>query len=118
MPDEFNERRRRTRAALRWTVYLKRPAQEEEVRAETRDLSSQGFFCLSPRTFEPGEILRCTIVLPPSGEEGESRTLSGRATVLRVEPGQHLFGIACRLEDYIFDTGADPPAIGMTFHGG
>jgi hypothetical protein len=118
MPEEFQERRKRTRAALHWTVYLKRPGQEEEVRAETRDLSSQGFFCLSPQPFETGETLGCTIVLPAPGEDAESRTLCGRASVLRVEAaGPRLFGIACRLEDYTLDGGVDPPAVGMTFHG-
>ncbi len=118
MPENFNERRKRTRAALHWTVYLKRPTQLEDIRAETRDLSSEGFFCLSPQPFAAGESIACRMVLGEAGESGELRTLSGRVTVLRVErAGPHLFGIACRLEDYTLDGGADPPAIGMTFHG-
>lgn len=116
MPREFHERRRRTRAALHWTVYLKRPAQEEDVRAETRDLSSEGFFCFSPRPFAAGETIGCTIVLTPPTEAGGARMLSGRATVLRVEPaGPHLFGIACRLEDYTFS--AEPLADRRALHG-
>lgn len=82
---------------------------EKQVRAETRDLSSEGFYCLSPQPCIAGETIECTIVLPPSGDRKEHRWLSGRAAVLRVEPaGEHLFGIACRLEDYSLDARSEP----------
>jgi len=118
MAEEFNERRRRARATLHWIVYMKRPSLETQVRAETLNLSSDGFYCLAPRPFLAGETLECTIVLPPSDHGEEERRLSGRATVLRVEPaGAPQFGIACRLEDYSLDARSSPPADWMRPHG-
>lgn len=106
------------RADLHWTVYLKRPASEEQARAETQNLSSEGFYCLSHRPFTAGETVECTIVLAPSGESQEYRKLSGRATVLRVEPASaHLFGIACRLEDYCLNVGPGSASDCMRSHG-
>ena len=97
------ERRKRTRVPLHWTVYLGRPSSEEKVRAETLNLSSEGFYCMSPVPFTAGETIDCTIVLPVPEGVHEPRRLAGRTVVLRVEPNGNQFGIACRLEDYSLD---------------
>lgn len=95
------ERRKRQRMALHWAVRLKRPLSNDEVCAETQNLTTEGFYCLSPEPFKPGEVLECAIDLPSSVALMPGRKLQGRVTVLRV---RHVngkgFGIACRLHDY------------------
>lgn len=97
----FTERRKRPRVALHWRVQLKALSWEKQVIVETQNLSSEGFYCLCPRPVAPGEALECLITLPPSEESHESRVLSCRGTVLRLEPqGESLFGLACHIDDY------------------
>jgi hypothetical protein len=95
------ERRKRQRMALHWAVRLKRPLSNGEVRAQTKNLTTDGFYCLSPEPFEPGEVLECTIDLPSSNELMPGRKLQGPVTVLRAgRVHGKAFGIACRLHDY------------------
>jgi PilZ domain len=100
------ERRKRLRVPLRWIARLKRPASDREIRTETHNLSSEGFYCVSPEIFEPGESIECAIGLPLDGSRQE-RNLSCRCTVLRTERiGDALFGVACRIDDYTASSGA------------
>jgi hypothetical protein len=93
--------------ALHWVVLLKRPSSEDRVRTEAQNLSAEGFYCLSPEPFKPGEVLECVIDLPSSKASPCRRTLSGRVSVLRVRRvRRNLFGIACRLEDYLVADGS------------
>lgn len=103
----FAERRNRQRMALHWVVRLKGPLSNGPVRAETQNLTSEGFYCLSPEPFKPGDLLECMIDLPSSKASTGSRKLRGRVKVLRVRRVRgHLFGVACRLEDYSLAAGS------------
>jgi hypothetical protein len=93
--------------ALHWVVRLKGPLSKDYVRAETQNLTTEGFYCLSPERFKPGETLECVIDLPSSKTSSDSHTLHGRVTVLRVRRVRpNVFGVACRLEDYSMAVGS------------
>lgn len=98
------ERRRRARTRLHWPVLLFRNYMGKAVESETRDLSSDGFYCLTNTPFTPGELLMCTIKVPthdPNGKHLE-RNLECRVRVVRVEAqdASGAMGIACLIEDY------------------
>src|ERR1700683_4120232 len=97
------ERRRRPRSSVHWPVILFRNREGEEiVESVTRDLSSGGFYCLSPKPFKVGELLRCSLHVPIDYPTGGESLLECRVQVVRVEEnvvgGQ--YGIACRTQDY------------------
>ena len=95
------ERRKRQRMALHWAVRLRRPSSNDEVRAETENLTTEGFYCLSPKPFRRGEELSCVIDLPSSDASTPGRKLRGMVTVLRAKRvNAKVFGIACRLHNY------------------
>jgi hypothetical protein len=99
-----NERRSRSRVPLRWPVLLARPGDSGIVEAETENLSSQGFFCISPESFGIGEDLSCIVVLPAKGwgYDAQSVWLHCRVEVMRVEiqaPASG-FGLGCRIEEF------------------
>ena len=92
--------------ALRCAVELRRPSSERAVMAETRNLSSDGFYCVAPEPFEPGEVITCTIVLPLATSSPERRSLCCQVTVLRVDRADpDEFGIACHTDDYSLSWG-------------
>ena len=103
----FTDRRKRPRVALHWLVHLKATSCQTQIQVETQNLSSEGFYCLSPQQFTPGEMIECLIGLPaPDGSPG-SRVLFCRATVLRVEShGASVFGVACHIDDYSLSLGS------------
>jgi c-di-GMP-binding flagellar brake protein YcgR len=98
-----NERRKRLRVDLhlnvRFAKFGSRP-----IETRTKNLSSEGFYCLSPEPLTPGEELACVIVIP--AEDPQSRedalSLECRARVVRVEKAERegFFGIACHMENY------------------
>ena len=98
------ERRRRVRTRLRWPVLLFREhAGAETIESFTRDLSSNGFFCVSRLRLNEGERLICSITIPTHDPHGKhlARTLECRVQVVRVVPQETgEFGVACRIEDY------------------
>ena len=96
------ERRRRHRLKLGWRVQLARPCTHVLVSAETDNLNSGGFYCISEEPFSPGESLECDLFIPanPGVLEGPNVVLHRQVKVLRLEikglePG---FGIACQFE--------------------
>lgn len=98
----FVERRRWPRASVHWPVLLFRGAGEEDaVETVTRNLSSGGLYCLSPKPFEVGELLFGALKMPLEINGSQSR-IECRLVVVRVEgPLDHgLYGIACRTQDY------------------
>jgi len=97
------ERRKRVRAKVYWPVLLFRDDVAEAIESVTRDLSSIGFYCLSPRPFAVDESLVCVLKVPMHAPMGEERTVTieCRARVVRTEEmGNNRFGIGCRIEDY------------------
>ena len=74
------------------------------VASRTRNVSSQGFYCLVKERFESGERVECTVVIPipKSAKQDEVLWLKCQARVLRVEPAaaDTAYGIACQIEEY------------------
>jgi hypothetical protein len=100
------ERRKRARNHLHWSVLLFRTDVAHAVESLTQDLSSGGFYCVTDAVFTPGERLICTLKVPthdPNGKHLEQR-LECQVCVMRVEPqdAEGTFGLACRIEDYHF----------------
>jgi hypothetical protein len=75
----------------------------DAVESVTQNLSSSGFYFLSPKPLAPGESLVCALKVPAYDPEGEERTvaLECRVQVIRAEAAlDGLFGMACQIEDY------------------
>jgi PilZ domain len=98
------ERRSRPRAALQWVVHVSREGSKHPVAAKTRNVSSQGFYCLVQEPFALGERVECTLVIPmpKSVKPDEVLWLKCQARVLRVEAvaADTAFGIAFQIEEY------------------
>jgi PilZ domain len=98
------ERRKRTRSHVHWRVCFWGGLLTEAIETFTRDLSSDGFYCLSKVPFVPGERLACSIKIP--GYQGTGSTLESelecRVQVIRTEAANvdGYFGMGCRIEDY------------------
>jgi hypothetical protein len=99
-----SERRRKPRTDLHWTVRLIRDPAQEPVVCVTSNLSTEGFYCLCEQSFEPGEFLECTIIIPTQSRiaRGASLSLQCFVQVVRVESpaGGGRAGIGCHIEDY------------------
>lgn len=107
------ERRRRRRVFLHWTVYLWPRDEMQPYQAETTNISSDGFYCVAPRPFTPGEWIECDIFVPTMADQNDDDllVLRCRVQVLRVETTGNGdgYGLACRIEDYsLGKDGADP----------
>jgi PilZ domain len=100
------ERRKRVRTQVHWTILLFRETTSKAVATITQNLSSSGFYCLSRSPFSLGEQLFCSLEVPTHDplDKGRTAPLECRARVVRVEPerGNGRFGIACQIEDYHF----------------
>lgn len=97
------ERRSRPRAALHWVVHVSRAGDQHPVASRTRNVSSQGFYCLVEEPFESGERVECTVVvpIPKSGRPDDALWLKCQARVLRVEAAADTaYGIAFHIEEY------------------
>ncbi len=96
-----SERRKRLRANLHWTVRLY-DRSNRWVSGKTRNVSSDGFFCVCAEPFAPGEHLDCAMLIPtqsPSTRE-QVLCLECRVEVVRVETADEGFGLGCRIKDY------------------
>jgi hypothetical protein len=98
------ERRKRARTHLHWPLLLFRGQNANAIESLTVNLSSNGFYCMSPTPFMPGESLVCALKVPAYDPTGEEKTLAleCKVQVVRAEPAGEagFFGIACRIEDY------------------
>ena len=101
------ERRRRMRVRVHWPICFWGGRLTDPIETVTRDLSSDGFSCLSRIALLPGEILRCHIKIPQYRRQGpeQLRLLDCRVRVVRVDPvdpvdRDGIFEIGCRLEAY------------------
>jgi hypothetical protein len=103
-----SERRKRARTNVHWAILLFQDQSSEAVETVTRDLSSNGFYCLSRIPFRCGEVLTCCMQVPTHEPFNNAGTLAleCRARVVRRDPGKAdgLCGIACQIEDYQFAT--------------
>jgi hypothetical protein len=98
------ERRSRTRMTARWPVRLNRVGETLAVEGETKNLSSQGLYCLSEEPFVPGERLECILALSSLDLEEREGAFCLRcyAQVIRVESrnSEARFGLACKIDDF------------------
>jgi hypothetical protein len=101
------DRRRWTRVALHWPVYLYRRPGLRSVETKTENLTSEGLYCVSKEPFPLGKGLRCRIVIPPESfgySEGPTlpkcHVLQCHLTVKRVEVLDCGFGLGCHIDDY------------------
>ena len=96
------ERRKRTRTTVHWPVLFFRDDASEAIESVTRDLSSVGFYCLSNAPFLCGEPLICALKVPAHDPMAGERVLAleCRVRVVRCEPTDGIFGIACQIEDF------------------
>ena len=105
------DRRKRVRMQVHWPLLFSRPGTTEMVTTVTRDLSSDGFYCLADTTFLPGDTVECTLGVPTRHPRHGDRVLAVqcRVRVIRVEALQEFgrFGVGCRIEDYRFLAPAD-----------
>jgi hypothetical protein len=97
------ERRRYERLPLRLPVRLSRSGVMVSA-GVTENVSSQGFYCVSPDPFVLGDRLQAVLLLPAHNlNQSEMRVcLTCQAHVVRLDstwlgPG---FGIGCRIETY------------------
>jgi hypothetical protein len=100
--DSVRDRRRRARTTVHWQVQFFRKHTLEAVESLTENLSSEGFYCHSNIPFATGELLMCTLRLPrhDAGGRGPDCRLECEIRVMRVEPGDEFYGVACRIEEY------------------
>jgi hypothetical protein len=74
------------------------------VSCKTRNVSSQGFYCLVQEPLESGELVECTVVIPipKPGNPDAALWLKCHARLLRVEAvaADKAFGIAFLIEEY------------------
>jgi hypothetical protein len=81
-----------------------RSESSEAFPAETRDISSDGFFCYADEPFGIGEILHCLIMLPdPAGSEsGSGVCIEGTAEVVHIvaDGSPSSFGLGCRIREF------------------
>jgi len=104
-PTESGDRRRRSRIQVHWPLRFLNGDTTDIVETVTRDLSSDGFYCLAKMPFVPGEFKACTLGVPTSHPRGNERVLSVECTVriIRVQVlDDGLYGVGCRIEDYHF----------------
>jgi hypothetical protein len=74
------------------------------VATTTRNVSSQGFYCLVREPLESGERVGCTVVIPvpKAGQPDDAVWLKCQARVLRVKAvaAHETLGIAFLIEEY------------------
>jgi hypothetical protein len=99
-----DDRRRRDRLPLQLPVKFYTGDADAPIHGTTRDMSSEGFFCLSRATFTPGESVTCSIEYPAFAPDvPESRlVITCRVRIIRTVPDatQGIHGIACRIQDF------------------
>jgi PilZ domain-containing protein len=97
------ERRKRPRANLSWTVQLFRPGDPQPILGQTRNISSEGLYCVIAQPFVVGEVVAYMLLVPTfdAGHQENLIRLAGRLKVLRLEPlTGGLYGLAGQVRDY------------------
>lgn len=92
------ERRKHKRVNLVCRVQLYRHLSPDHIETYTENICSTGFYCRVDEAFFEGECLKCDIYLPTHGPEpARHLCLKCDASVLRVEPSNASYGLACRV---------------------
>jgi len=94
------------RLALHWSVRLRRAGSGGEMHAETLNISSEGFYCISRELLTAGETVDCAIGIPAPSFPGRQHCVNCQCTVLRIERlSDESSGIACHIDDYSLSPG-------------
>jgi hypothetical protein len=97
------DRRRRVRVPLSLPLRLFRADGAGPFDTHTKNVSSEGFYCVVSDPFAANERIRCILSLPAfdPGHHDDVITLDCWARVVRVELlGNSAYGIACAVEQY------------------
>jgi hypothetical protein len=99
------ERRSYGRSNLRVPVFLLPMGSSISIRAETENVSLDGFFCHIGCLFSPGDRLKFLLVLPSAARESQSATgmcVHGEIEIVRVVvgPSNCTYGVGCHLCSY------------------
>ncbi len=93
------ERRKRARMRLEFPVVLIPAQAGDEISGTTMNVSGDGFYCLVPSpAAQTGESLSGILALGVAG--ARQIRLFCDLRVVRVEPRQEGFGVACQIERY------------------
>jgi hypothetical protein len=92
------DRRSRDRLVARLPVSVRQPLGSGQVKAHTRDVTTNGIFLYSDTRLEEASEVELVLMLPPELTAGEKCWVCCHAQVLRVEdgPGKE-FGIAAEI---------------------
>lgn len=100
----MEERRKRMRVRLKLPVRFHPGKDLAPIESTTCDISSEGFFCLTPRAFAPGESVACSISWPAHAPDGFDKPfiIQCEVRVVRCEhdTSSGMFGTACHIEEY------------------
>ncbi len=94
-------RARRVRAERAASVTLRKANVAVEVKARTRDISSNGAFFYLDRQLSPGSSIEMVVMLPDELAQGSRSWVCCRGKVVRVEQpstNSTLFGIAAEFD--------------------
>jgi hypothetical protein len=86
------ERRDRSRFKLVYPVRLFQAGQWVGE-SHTEDINCEGFSCILPDQFIPGDMVACEIDLTPARGTGGALKLRGYASVIRVTSQEHGVGV-------------------------
>src|SRR5260370_20088983 len=93
------DRRSRERVVTKLPIRVRGTAANEELCAETRDVSTNGVFLYTQSRMTEGSDVELVLILPPELTSGEKCWVCCHARVLRVEqgPGRD-FGVAAAIQ--------------------
>lgn len=114
------DRRRKQRIALTWTIHLTREGEAHSFEAVTKNVSTEGLYCIGEQAFRIGEIVQCVLCIPAFDPDSPNRKLAlhCRARVVRVElAGMHQYGVALAIESYKVVTEKSRAAVNHTIPG-
>jgi len=99
----MDQRRKFDRVQLRCGVVLWNPAEGTVTKAETENISCEGFYLLCGTGYAPGDELEATIQLFPGDfrDDPHSLALQCRVEVMWTKPRlRGEYGIGCRIRSY------------------
>jgi hypothetical protein len=92
------DRRSRQRVVAELPVRVRSTGADSELRAQTRDVSTNGVFLYTQAPMVEGSDVELILILPPELTAGEKCWVCCHARVLRVEPGTGTgFGVAAEI---------------------
>ncbi len=98
------DRRARARLGLRREIRVRRLGKRESVHTYTENVTSEGFCCVVPEPFSPGEDLDCLLYLEIGPFSGRAARLVIQAQVRWAQPlpKPSGFAIGCKIRSYSF----------------